>query len=164
YLAETADFSPNVLSLIKEKFEVTNFSKNTPLGKILDNVDIFWFRLGYKIDQKVLSKHSKCKYLVTPVTGIDHIDEEYCNELAIKIICLKGESEFLKSIRATAELTIALNLALIRNLVDAIIDTRNSEWRRDRFRGGELFQKKVGIIGFGRLGRIVAGYYKTFGC
>lgn len=164
FLAETSDFNPDVLNLIKDKFNVISFSNETPLRNILNDVDIFWFRLGYKIDNNVLDKNSKCKYLVTPVTGIDHIDENYCKELGVKVICLRGESEFLKTVRATAELTIALNLALIRNLVDAINDTRKGEWRRDSFRGNELFLKKVGIIGFGRLGRIVAGYYKTFGC
>lgn len=164
FLAETSDFNPDVLYLIKDKFNVISFSNETPLRNILNDVDIFWFRLGYKIDNNVLDKNSKCKYLVTPVTGIDHIDENYCKELGVKVICLRGESEFLKTVRATAELTIALNLALIRNLVDAINDTRKGEWRRDSFRGNELFLKKVGIIGFGRLGRIVAGYYKTFGC
>lgn len=164
HIGEISDFNPAVLNKIKEQFNVTNFSKEVPLKEILNEVDIFWFRLGFRIDHLVLDQNTRCSYIVTPVTGIDHIDENLCNKLGIHIISLKGEFEFLKSIRATAEHTIALTLALYRNLADAILHTREGSWDRNKFRGRELFQKKVGIIGLGRLGFIVAGYFKAFGC
>jgi D-3-phosphoglycerate dehydrogenase len=127
-------------------------------------VDIFWFRLAYKIDSQVLSEKTKCKYLITPVTGIDHIDESLCEKLGIKIICLRGEYEFLNEVRATAEHTILLTLALLRNLVPSVNHVNNFQWLRDLFRGSELYKKNVGIIGLGRLGRIVADYFHAFGC
>lgn len=164
HIGEINDFNPVVLNKIKEQFNVTNFSKEVPLKIILNEVDVFWFRLGFKIDHLVLDQNTRCRYIVTPVTGIDHIDENLCNKLGIHIISLKGEFEFLKSIRATAEHTIAMTLALYRNLTDAILHTREGSWDRNKFRGRELFQKKVGIIGLGRLGFIVAGYFKAFGC
>lgn len=163
-IAESNDFSSLVFAKIQKHFDVCHFSKEEPLKNILRNVDVFWFRLGYKIDHQVLDQNSTCKFLVTPVTGIDHIDEALCKKLGIQIICLRGEYEFLTSIRATAEHTIAITLALYRNLTDAILHTRQGGWNRDNFRGRELFQKKVGIIGLGRLGAIVAGYFKAFGC
>lgn len=164
FIGEIHDFNPDVLKKIKNNFDITNFPKNVAIKEILNEVDVFWFRLGYKIDNSVLDEHSRCKFLVTPVTGIDHIDEDLCIKLGIKVISLKGEYEFLKSIRATAELTIAMTLALLRNLPDAVIHTREGLWDRDKFRGQELFQKNVGIIGMGRLGAIVASYFKAFGC
>lgn len=163
-IAEQDDFSHSVLSDIKTRFEVVAMQPNENLKDILNRVDIFWFRLGYKIDSEVIDEKTKCRFLVSPVTGLDHIDESLCKKFDIKIISLRGEFEFLKSIRATAEHTIALTLALYRNIPDAIIHTRIGEWDRDLFRGHELFNKKVGIIGFGRLGSIVAGYFKAFGC
>ncbi len=163
YIAENEDFNVDVLFLLQEKFEVVELS-NYPLEKILNEVDIFWFRLGYKIDSEVLNFKSRCKYLVTPVTGIDHIDEKLCLKLGIKIISLRGEVEFLKNVRATAEHTIALTLALLRNIAPAINHTRNGQWNRDLFRGSEMFEKKVAIIGFGRLGKITAEYFNSFGC
>lgn len=163
-IAEQEDFSPSILTDIKTRYELVAMQPNENLKDILNRVDIFWFRLGYKIDGEVIDEKTKCRFLVSPVTGLDHIDESLCKKYDIKIISLRGEFEFLKTIRATAEHTIALTLALYRNVPDAIIHTRKGEWDRDSFRGRELFNKKVGIIGFGRLGSIVAGYFKAFGC
>lgn len=164
YIAEKEDFSEQVLQLLNEKFEVVDFEKNLTIKDILKVVDVFWFRLGHKINHEVLNKESKCRYLVTPVTGIDHIDEKLCNELGIDIICLRGEYEFLNKIRATAELTIALTLSLLRNINDASQHTKDGLWQRGLFRGSELYEKKVGIIGYGRLGKICGDYFLAFGC
>lgn len=164
FLAESEDFSEKVFSNLKSKFEVITATKSFNLKEVLENVDIFWFRLAYKIDEKVLTLDTRCKYLVTPVTGIDHIDEELCERLGVKIICLRGETSFLQSVKATAELTIALTFALMRNLYPAIIHVKNKGWNRDLFRGNELDGKTVGIIGMGRLGNIVASYFAAFGC
>ena len=165
FIAESLDFNKDVLEMLKEYSEViTNDVYNEfNLSSILTDNDIFWFRLGYKIDEKVLNKSSKCRTLVTPVTGLDHIDENLCNELGVEIISLRGESEFLKEVRATAEMTLALTLALLRNLIPANNSVLDGEWDRDEFRGREVYKKNVGIIGVGRLGKISAEYFKALG-
>ncbi len=165
HIAETQDFSLEVIDLLKEHFEVTTGSvKREKLKEKLQEIDIFWFRLAYQIDDDVIDESTRCKYLVTPVTGIDHLDEGLCNRKGINIICLRGEKEFLKEVRATAEHTMLLAMMLMRNAVPAVTDVHQKKWRRDLFRGVELFQKRVGIIGYGRLGEIVAEYFYTFGC
>lgn len=150
--------------ILADEFELVEYSHNTSLLQILSEVDIFWFRLKHKIDKTVLSKLSRCKYLVTPVTGLDHIDVELCDSLGVKIICLQGENEFLSEVRATAEHTIGLALLLMRKYKDAIDHTLEGNWRRDLFRGNEFYGKTVGIIGYGRLGKITGDYFKSFGC
>ncbi len=164
YIAERNDFSNDVLQQLKNQFEIVDFERNILLKEILNQVDIFWFRLAHKLDSTVLDKSTKCKYLLTPVTGIDHIDEKLCDELGIQIICLRGEVDFLKNVRATAEHTIALTLALLRKIHPAITDVQSGNWNRDAYRGNELFNKKVGILGYGRLGKIVAKYFHAFDC
>jgi D-3-phosphoglycerate dehydrogenase len=79
------------------------------------------------------------------------------------VVSLKGEVEFLRSVRATAELTVALAFALMRRIPNAVQSVRSGEWDRDLFRGHELFGKTVGIVGLGRLGTLAAGYFKAFG-
>ena len=153
------------MNLLGQEFDLS--AGYIPIQKLkqkLQEIDIFWFRLGYNINNNVLDKKTRCKYLVTPVTGIDHIDELLCKELGISIICLKGETEFLKEVRATAEHTILLTLMLMRKAFSAVNDVLSMNWQRDQFRGSELHRKKVGIIGYGRLGSIVADYFHTFGC
>ncbi|WP_235299276.1 NAD(P)-dependent oxidoreductase [Portibacter marinus] len=134
------------------------------LKSLLETVDVFWFRLAYKIDEKVLTNHTRCRVLATPVTGIDHIDENLCRKYNIEIVCLRGETEFLKEVRATAEHTIFLTLALLRKGLSSISSVLAGHWKRDDFRGYEVYGKKVGIIGMGRLGQIVAAYFKAMGC
>ena len=162
YIAERNDFSNEVFQELETRFEIIDFKENISIKEILKQVDIFWFRLAHKLDSTVLDKSTKCKYLLTPVTGIDHIDEKLCNELGIQIICLRGEVDFLKNVRATAEHTIALTLALLRKIHPAVSDVQSGNWNRDNFRGYELYEKKVGILGYGRLGKIVARYFHAF--
>ena len=164
YIAERSDFSNEVFQELENRFEILDFKENISIKEILKQVDIFWFRLAHKLDSTVLDKSTKCKYLLTPVTGIDHIDEKLCNELGIQIICLRGEVDFLKNVRATAEHTIALTLALLRKIHPAVSDVQSGNWNRDNFRGYELYEKKVGILGYGRLGKIVARYFHAFDC
>ena len=164
FLAESLDFNKDVLILLKEHAEViTNDKTEINLPTILLENDIFWFRLGHKIDKEVLNESSRCRILVTPVTGLDHVDENLCNELGVEIISLRGESEFLKEVRATAEMTLALTLALLRNLIPARNSVLEGVWNRDKFRGSEVYKKNVGIIGVGRLGKITAEYFKALG-
>lgn len=164
-IAEENDFSPEVITFLKSFAEVDVKScLPSELKLIFENYDVFWFRLGYKIDASLFSPKTKLKILATPVTGIDHIDEDSCKKIGIQIACLKGETDFLKTVRATAELTIAITLALMRNIGKAINHTLAGGWNRDLFRGHELYGKTVGIIGTGRLGIITAGMYKAFGC
>lgn len=125
--------------------------------------DAIWIRLGHRIDRVILGKTPRCRFFAVPATGLDHIDLEACGELGIEVLSLKGESDFLREVRATAELTLGLVLALMRKIPHAYTSVREGTWDRDRFRGRELYRQTAGIVGLGRLGSIVAGYFHAFG-
>lgn len=164
-IAEAEDFSAEVLERLRAHTEVDiKPCQQEELKNLLEQYDVFWFRLGFKIDESVLSEQTRCRIIATPVTGIDHIDESLCAKLNIQIVCLRGEKEFLKEVRATAEHTLLLMMTLMRKANPAIEDVKQHEWRRDLFRGFELYKKRVGIVGYGRLGRIVADYCVAMGC
>ena len=164
-IAEEKDFDTKVLDFLRQYVEVEIAScKAEDLPNILDTYDVFWFRLGYKIDQALIANSKKVKVIATPVPGIDHIAEQACADKGIHRACLRGEYQFLKEVRATAEHTIALTFALMRLLGPAMNDTKLGNWNRDHFRGNELYKKKVGIVGLGRLGEITASYFQAFGC
>ena len=163
-VAETKNFSSETISLLNENFDLTleDISKDK-LVYCFDNFDIFWFRLKFKLDKNLLEGANKCKYIVCPVTGLDHIDLVACEQKGIKVISLKGEVEFLTNIRATAEHTLGLTLSLLRHIPQAYNSVKSNNWNRELFKGSEIFGKKVGILGVGRLGSITAGYFKAFG-
>lgn len=163
-IAEPKDFSPEVITRLRQYAEVdVRAISPGEIRQALQDYDVFWFRLGWPIDEQVLDESSRCRILATPVTGIDHIDEELCARLGVRIACLRGEREFLRSVRATAEMTLGLAISVMRHIPAAATDVETGRWHRDDFRGHELYERTAGIIGCGRLGNIVAGYLVAMG-
>lgn len=124
--------------------------------------EILWVKLRHYIDREVMDAAPKLRFIVTPTTGLTHIDCQEAERRDIRIISLQGESDFLKDIRATAELTIGLIFALIRRIPQAVAHVNQGRWDRDSYIGADLFGKTAGVVGYGRLGRIVARYLKAF--
>jgi D-3-phosphoglycerate dehydrogenase len=163
-IAEPLDFSPAAVRMLGTAAEVTlRETDREALAEAFRQFDVVWFRLAHRIDRALLTGPLRCRILATPVTGLDHIDLAACAERGIQVVSLRGETEFLEQVRATAELTLALTLALLRRIPSACEHARGGGWNRDRFRGRELFGHTAGIVGMGRLGRIVAGYFRAFG-
>lgn len=164
-LAEPHGFSARALELLKSVAEVT--ATDIAVGELaaaMRDYDAVWVRLNHRLDAETIAAAGRCKLIACPVTGLDHIDLEACAAAGIRVIALKGEVDFLKQVRATAELTLALTLALMRQLVPAAQSVRDGHWSRDEFQGRELLGKTVGIVGVGRLGSITASYFTAFGC
>jgi D-3-phosphoglycerate dehydrogenase len=120
-------------------------------------------RLGIDVDRELIAAAPALRWIVTPTTGLDHIDLSAASKRGIEVISLRGETAFLDSIRSTAEHTWALLLALVRHIPAAHADVLAGHWRRDPFLCEELAGKTLGIVGMGRLGRMVAGYGLAFG-
>lgn len=133
------------------------------LQQAMPEFDLVWVRLRNRIDAQMFQAAPRLKALATPTTGLNHIDLAAAECRGIEVFSLRGETEFLRDVRATAELTIGLMLALLRHIPSATTHTRAGGWARDRFRGSELFGKTVGVVGYGRLGKLVATYLNAFG-
>jgi D-3-phosphoglycerate dehydrogenase len=163
-VAETKNFSEEAISELRLLGELTlNDIEEKDLSSALRTYDVFWFRLGFRISEHHFPEEIRTKYILCPVTGIDHIDLSACERRGIHVISLKGETAFLRSVRATAEHTIGLTLAIMRKVPFAVNSVNEGTWNRDLFKGREIYGKTVSILGVGRLGTIVAGYYKSFG-
>tara|TARA_B100001287_G_C22682732_1_gene531418 strand:+ start:1276 stop:2244 length:969 start_codon:yes stop_codon:yes gene_type:complete len=132
------------------------------LIKNIDKYEALLIGLRLKIDTNILKKAKNLKYIISPTTGLNHIDIEYALIKGIKIISLKDEIEFLENITATAELTWGLILSLVRKINEANKSVINNKWNRDLFKGLELKGLTLGIIGYGRLGSMVAKYGDAF--
>ncbi len=163
-IAEPLDFSNEAVRLLETAAEVTlRPTDRAGLSQALNEFDAVWFRLAHRFDRPMLESAKRCRVLATPVTGLDHIDLKVCAERGIRVVSLRGEFEFLQEIRATAEHTLALSLALLRRIPAAAQHVLGGGWNRDLFRGRELYGRTAGIVGVGRLGRIVAGCFRAFG-
>lgn len=165
-IAEPDDFSPRAVEILRRAgldVDLVRVGRGQ-LGSSFSTHDVVWLRLAHRIDGAVLGDTPRCRVLATPVTGLDHIDLAACEQRGVRVVSLKGEVEFLRRVRATAELTMGLMLSLLRHIPAAAEDVKAGRWDRDSFRGQELFDKTVGVVGMGRLGSIVAGYLRAFGC
>jgi D-3-phosphoglycerate dehydrogenase / 2-oxoglutarate reductase len=163
-IAEPLDFSQRAVALLQSAGDVElRVCTRDDLQAAFQKYDVVWFRLANVIDRTILSGPVRCRILATPVTGLDHIDLDLCRSLGIQVVSLRGEVEFLRTVRATAELTIGLLLALLRRIPAAAASVQAGVWNRDLFRGHELFGRTAGIVGLGRLGTIVASYLRAFG-
>lgn len=155
---------PELLEKLKTSFEVTegDFDGEALRARVRD-ANALWVKLRYRIDKELLSGATDLQWIATPTTGLNHIDMEYAQRRGIEVISLRGEVEFLRTIRATAELTVGLILSLLRKIPAAVDHVRAGEWNRDLFQGTELYGKTLGIIGLGRLGNQVAALLQAFG-
>lgn len=162
-ITEPLDFGRENLKLLEEIAEVKKgpFSR-TDLLKAVEDMDVLMIRLGHIIDEVVFEKANKLKFILTPTTGLNHIDMDAAEKREIKVISLKGESEFLVGIPSTAEHTWALMLSLLRKIPAAHKHVMNREWNRDQFKSHNLYHYKLGILGFGRVGKQIAEYAKVF--
>lgn len=120
-------------------------------------------RLGRRIDAEFLAMYPNLAWLVTPTTGQTHLDHKALKAAGVRILALTGQTEFLDSIRATAEHTLALLLALLRRLPAAAASVTAGEWDRYPFKGREVSGSTALIVGYGRLGRQMNGLYTALG-
>lgn len=137
--------------------------KNSVADEQFSGAEGLVVRLGTVLDAGFLSRFGNLRFVATVTTGHDHIDEDYCRRRGVKVISLRGETLFLESIHATPEHTWGLLLALIRRVPWAYDSVKDGNWKRTDFFGRELFEKCLGVIGFGRVGKIVAQYALAFG-
>jgi len=165
--AEPDNYSARAEAVLAEIGTVENFTIPNPtpdlfLGRLAE-ADVLIVRLARQINREVLDAGKRLKAIVSATTGLDHIDLAYAESRGIKVLSLRGEYEFLRSIPATAEHTWGLLLALLRQIPEAHASVLRGEWTRDLFRGHDLAGQTLGILGLGRIGEKIARYGLAFG-
>ena len=156
-------FSKIYLKDFASKKILISFLKKRKIEK--NPINVIFTSFGIFYDQSItMHLDDKKRYLVSPTTSITHIDKSNIIKNT-KIIYLdkKNFGHYLKKIPSTGELTILLILMLFRRALPATASVRNSAWNRDFYIGNQISDKKVGIIGFGRIGKIVSKILESFG-
>ena len=162
--AEPSGYSAEAHALLSQVgIPVEKEMTRAELLQELPKYDVLIVRLGHQVDREVIEAGLNLKAIVSATTGLDHIDVESAQARSISVLSLKGETDYLRDIRATAEHTWALLLGLLRRLVPAALAARSGNWNRDAFRGRELQDQDIGIVGLGRIGKMIARYGQVFG-
>lgn len=133
------------------------------LKKSIHDYDGLLVGLNIHFDANLLEHAHRLKFIATPTTGLTHLDVEFLEHKKVEIISLKGEQEFLKNITSTAEHAWLLLLSCARGINQQLQKTRSFNWDRYSHMGHQVKDKTLGIVGLGRVGRMVANYGRAFG-
>lgn len=136
---------------------------DTALALELADCDAMMVRLGRHIGRPLLAAAPNLRFILTATTGLDHIDLAAARAASVRVISLRDCPDAIRDVSATAEHCLGLLLALIRNTPAAAAHVLAGGWDRDRFWGTQLRGKRLGIIGYGRIGAMVARYAAAFG-
>lgn len=125
---------------------------------IISEYDGLIVRSGTQVTADMLAAAGKLRVVGRAGVGVDNIDVKAASMYGIVVMNTPGANSM-----ATAELAFSLMLAASRHIPQAHESLKAGEWRRSEFVGRQLYRKTLGVIGFGRVGKLVAERAKAFG-
>jgi D-3-phosphoglycerate dehydrogenase len=145
------------LELLRERFDVVE-DYESDLASIIGGFDAIVVRSATKLDADLIERAERLKVIGRAGVGVDNVDVDAATRRGI-VVANAAESTVISA----AEHTIALLLALARNVPQAHETMRSGGWDRTRFSGIELAGKTLGVLGLGRIGREVARRAQALG-
>ncbi len=152
---------PIGIEMLKEsgsKVDLNPSISHQELIETVEDYDILIVRSRTKITKDVLNSGTKLKIIARAGVGLDNIDLESAKKLNIEIVNSPEASS-----NAVAELVLGLMLSLARRITVADNSMKRGKWEKRNFSGIELEGKVLGIIGFGRIGSLLAKKTKALG-
>ena len=129
-----------------------------------DLVKVLVVRLGRKLDDSYLASYPSLRAIVTPTTGLTHIELSACEKRGIRIFSLANCRDAINRVTSTSELTLGLIIGLLRRIPMAHFGVLHEGcWDRDRYRSRQLSNLTLGIVGLGRIGGHLAVYANALG-
>ena len=158
---------PENLNKLKEKFNLIPINNFKSIAKISKNkirlINAVYADQNYNFNKNFFQKLKSLKYILSSTTSTSFIDEFYCKKNKIKIFSLEKQQKFLKKITPTAEHVFGLIFLISRNYKQAIENINLGVFDRKNFVGNKMLSKsKIGIVGYGRLGKIIKKIAKGF--
>ncbi len=121
------------------------------LKALLPTVEGLIIRSATTVNKELLDLAPKLKIVIRAGEGTDNIDKVLCAERGVKVANTPGANN-----NSAAEQAVALIMTVLRNTAMADATMKAGKWEKNSLTGLELWKKKVGIVGFGRIGQIVA--------
>jgi len=115
-------------------------------------------RSATKLTSDLIERADNMRVIGRAGVGVDNVDVPAATKRGI-IVANAPQSNVI----AAAEHTVALMLALARNIPQAHSALVDGRWERSKYGGIEVYEKTLGILGFGRIGQLVAERAKGFG-
>ena len=155
------ELSPATLEALGPDFEVRNCdgaNRAELLEALGKGVDAVLIRSATKMDAEAIAAAKGLRVIARAGVGLDNVDIPASTAAGVMVV-----NAPTSNIVSAAELAIALLLASARFVSPAHAALRNGKWARSKYTGAELFEKTLGIVGFGRIGQLVAHRMQAFG-
>ncbi len=117
---------------------------------------------NFILDEDILNG-SNIKGINTASTGLNHIDLNYCNENNIEVVSHKNDLDLINNLPSTSELAFGLMMSLMRNIPKSFHSVKDGNWDYEPYVGHQIKGKTIGIIGYGRLGKIMCDLFYGWG-
>jgi D-3-phosphoglycerate dehydrogenase len=148
------------IDLLEEHFDVelgTDWSRDE-LAERIGEFEGILIRSATKLDGELIARATNLRAVGRAGVGVDNVDVAAATKRGI-VVANAPQSNVITA----AEHTLALLLALARNVPQAHASLTSGKWERSKFSGIELYEKTLGILGFGRIGQLVAQRARGFG-
>jgi D-3-phosphoglycerate dehydrogenase / 2-oxoglutarate reductase len=147
------------VDLLRQNFEVDLGLEmsDEELSEAIGAYDAILIRSATKLTAELIERARNLKVIGRAGTGVDNVDIPAATRRGI-IVANAPESNSV----AAAEHTLALAMALFRNVPQAHGALVDGRWDRAKFKGAELYGKTIGVVGFGRIGQLVAKRAQSF--
>jgi len=132
--------------------------KDEDLDTEIEDAEIVVIRSGTQLDKAAIDKGKSLKIIARCGVGVDNIDVDYAKSQNISVT--NSPSANLISV---VELTVSLIISAARKVNLSDNHVKDGKWNRKEFLGIELHGKQLGIIGFGKAGKLVSERMKSFG-
>ena len=148
------------VALLRERFEVdlgVGWSREELVRRI-GEYEAIVIRSATRLDADLIGRAGRLRVIGRAGIGVDNVDLVAATKRGI-VVANAPQSNVV----AAAEHTLALMLALARNVPQAHASLVAGRWERSRFGGVEVYEKTLGVLGFGRIGQLVAARARAFG-
>ena len=155
------ELSPATLDALGPDFEVRHCdgaNRAELLSALGQGVDAVLIRSATKMDAEAIAVAKGLKVIARAGVGLDNVEIPAATAAGVMVV-----NAPTSNIVSAAELAIGLLLASARHISPAHAALRNGKWARSKYTGVELFEKTLGIVGFGRIGQLVAYRMQAFG-
>jgi D-3-phosphoglycerate dehydrogenase / 2-oxoglutarate reductase len=144
------------IDLLRERFDV-DVQPDGDLAATIGDYDAIIIRSATELTEDLIERADRLKVIGRAGVGVDNVDLAAASKRGI-IVANAPQS----TVVSAAEHTLALLLALTRQIPQAHSALKEGRWERSRFPGMELADKTLGLVGFGRIGQQVARRARGF--
>jgi D-3-phosphoglycerate dehydrogenase / 2-oxoglutarate reductase len=128
------------------------------LQQIIGDYDALMIRSGTQVTAAIIEAATRLKIIGRAGVGVDNVDVEAATQRGVLVVNSPEGNTI-----AAAEHALAMMLALSRHVPQAHVSTMAGGWERKKYVGNELYKKKLGVVGLGKIGSHVARVAKAMG-